>query len=61
MLRRKRDLRLNEVINTTGQQAKNCVLKKNQYMSHVKCESLLLHNMTMMMRRFDRKAMHEHD
>ena len=34
------------------QQAKNCVLKKNPYISHVKCESFLLH-MTMMMQSFD--------
>ena len=29
------------------QQANNCVFKKNQYISHVKCESFLLHKMTM--------------
>ena len=58
MLRIKRDLRLNEVIN---KQANHCVLKKNQYISHVKCESFSLHNMTMMMRRFESKAMHAQD
>ena len=42
------------------QQANNCVLKKNHYISHVKCESFLLH-MTMMMRSFDSKAMHAQD
>ena len=58
MLRRKRDLGLNEVIN---KQANHCVLEKNQYISHVKRERLLLHNMTMMIRRFDSKAMHAQD
>ena len=38
------------------QQANNCVLNKNHYISHVKCDSFLLH-MTMMMRGFDSKAM----
>ena len=42
------------------QQANNCVLKKNHYISHVKCESFLLH-MTKMMRSFDSKAMHAQD
>ena len=32
--------------------AKNCVLKKNHYISHVKCDSFLLY-MTVMMRSFD--------
>ena len=43
------------------QQANNCVFKKNQYISHVKCESFLLHKMIMMIRRFDSKAMHAQD
>ena len=42
------------------QQANNCVLKKNHYISHVKCDSFLL-RMTMMMRGFDSKAMHAQD
>ena len=42
------------------QQAHYCVFKKNPCISHVKCESFLLH-MTMMMRSFDRKAMHAQD
>ena len=43
------------------QQANNYVLKKKEYISHVKCQSFLLDNMTMMMRRFDSKAMHVQD
>ena len=43
------------------QQANKSVLKKIHYISHVKCESFLLHNMTMMMRSFDSKAMHAQD
>ena len=42
------------------QQANNYVLKTIHYISHVKCESFLLH-MTMMMRSFDSKAMHAQD
>ena len=43
------------------QQANNSVLKKIHYINQVKCESFLLHNMTMMMRSFDSKAMHAQD
>ena len=43
------------------QQANNCVLKKIHYISHVKFETFVLHNMTMMMRSFDSKAMHAQD
>ena len=43
------------------QQANNSVLKKIHYISHVKFETFVLHNMTMMMRSFDSKAMHAQD
>ena len=42
------------------QQANNCVLKKNHYISHAKCERFLPH-MTIMMQSFDSKVMHAQD